>query len=396
LLPSLLTRYVILELAKIFVVSSIGFVGLMVIVGLAEEAAEHGLGPDIILKISPYVIPKALMFAMPATCLFSACVVFGRLSADNELIAVEALGLPKSVLVMPALVLAFLISLFAVWVNDISFAWSYWGVERVVLESSDRIAYSVLQNEGGYSTERFSIEVDGVENRRLIHPVITFRNSNKGDYRIVAHEAVLESHPETHSLNFTITKGLVDGDGGTSMQFPDSTTIEIPLKTPAEIARSLENPSHLYLSQIKRSIADQKVQLHWQLREDAMQCCSQLLTGDLVGLTNASWTQRMKNEEDAKRRLNRLHVVPHRRWANGFSCLAFVVIGIPVAIRMRTANYATTFGVCFLPILFVYYPLFMFGLNSAKLGTLPPYAAWLGDVACIAIGMLLLYREFRK
>ncbi len=368
----------------------------MVIIGLAEEAAEHGLGPDIILRISPYVVPKALMFAMPATCLFSACVVFGRMAADNELIAVESLGLSKSVLVVPALVLAFLISLFAVWINDISFAWSYWGVERVVLESSDRIAYGVLQNEGGYSTDRFSIEVDGVENRRLIHPVITFRNSKKGDTRIVAHEAVLVSNPETHSLNFTVTKGLVDVDGETSMQFDDSATIEIPLKTPEEIAKSMDNPSHLYLSQIKRAIVVQETELEQLVCEDAMLCCSQLLCGDFVGLTNAGWTTRLQNEADSERRLNRLHVVPHRRWANGFSCLAFVIIGIPVAMRMKTSNYATTFGICFLPILFIYYPLFMLGLNGAKLGTMPPYAAWLGDAACISIGLLLLFREFRR
>ena len=72
------------------------------------------------------------------------------------------------------------------------------------------------------------------------------------------------------------------------------------------------------------------------------------------------------------------------------------MIGIPIALKMKTANYATTFGVCFLPILVVYYPLFMFGLNGAKVGDLPPYAAWIGNAACIAIGAFLLWREFKR
>lgn len=396
MIPTLFTRYILRELTKIFLISSLGFVGLMVLVGLAQEALDNGLGPDIIFRLIPFVLPKALMFAMPATCLFSACVVFGRLAAENELIAIESLGLPKSVMVVPALVLAFLTSLFAVWMNDISFAWSYWGVERVVLESTDKVVYGILQQEGNFSTERFSIEVDGVEDRRLIHPVITIKNQKSGDARIVAREAVLVSNPESHSLNLTVTKGVVDVEGKASMTFDDSVTYEIPMMSKEEIDKETGNPSHLYLSQIKGATTNQQKELAESRRENAMLACSQFLTGDLVGLTNVVWNERQENVELAIQRLNRLKVVPHRRWAQGFSCLAFVVIGIPVAMRLKTSNYATTFGVCFLPILFVYYPLFMLGLNGAKLGTLPPYGAWLGNVACMLFGSMLLIRELRR
>ena len=394
--PKLLTRYVLWELAKTFSVASLGFVSLMIVFGVGQETVKHGLGPDIAVRLAPYLIPKALMFAMPATCLFSICVVFGRLAADNELVAIESLGLPKTILIAPALIMAFLLSLFAVWINDISFAWSYWGVQRIVMESSDRIVYGVLKNEGSFHAENFSIEVDGIKDHRLIHPVITIKNSKRNDARIVAQEAYLTSNPNRHSLNLTITKGLIEVEGKASMQFDDTVTHEIPLKTPEEIAYATGNPSHLYLSQIVRAIDAQESELERIQKENALQCCSQMLGGDLVSLTSAEWTSQQQLEQNAGMRLNRLYVVPHRRWANGFSCFAFAVIGIPVAIRMKTSNYATTFGVCFLPILLTYYPLFMFGLNGAKLGTLPPQAAWLGDIACTAIGGLLLLREFRK
>ena len=62
------------------------------------------------------------MFAIPATCLFSVCVVFGRMAADNEITAVETMGLPKSIVVAPAILLAFVLSLTAVWLNDIAYA----------------------------------------------------------------------------------------------------------------------------------------------------------------------------------------------------------------------------------------------------------------------------------
>ena len=98
--PKLITRYVFFELAKIFVISSFAFVALMLIIGIAEEAKQRGLGPDILVQLVPYILPKALMFAMPATSLFSVCVVFGRMAADNEMVAIKSMGLNQSVIVL--------------------------------------------------------------------------------------------------------------------------------------------------------------------------------------------------------------------------------------------------------------------------------------------------------
>jgi len=103
-----------------------------------------GAGEDL-LDLVVWIRCADVAYAMPATCLFSCCVVFGRLAADNELIAIQTMGLHKSVVIVPVLALTFMLSLFAVWVNDVSYAWSYWGIEQVILESSDQIVYGVLK-----------------------------------------------------------------------------------------------------------------------------------------------------------------------------------------------------------------------------------------------------------
>jgi lipopolysaccharide export system permease protein len=56
---------------------------------------------------------------------------------------------------------------------------------------------------------------------------------------------------------------------------------------------------------------------------------------------------------------------------------------------MRNSDYLTTFAVCFGPVLLAYYPLFMYGLEVAKSGELPPYVVWTANVACAAIGIWL-------
>jgi len=368
----------------------------MLMIGIADEADDNGLGPDIIFKLVPYILPKALMFAMPATSLFSICVVFGRMAADNELVALQSVGLKKVVTVVPALAAAFMLSLAAVWVSDISFAWSYWGIERVVLESTDKIVYGMLENEGIFKTKNFSIEVDGIQGRRLIRPVLTIASGKGEQVRAAAAEAELSIVPEQHSLNLTMVNGVIESEGKASMRFDDRLDLPIPLRSEKELSRKLGNPSHLYMSQIDGEWDRQVQELKRMKATQAIQACSQLLVGDMLGLTTHAWQSRLYEQAEAEERLGRLKLVPHRRWASGFSCLAFAVIGIPVAIRLRSANYATTFGMVFLPILIVYYPLFMFGLSGAKEGTLPPAAAWFANVACVCIGLWLLFRESKS
>jgi lipopolysaccharide export system permease protein len=71
------------------------------------------------------------------------------------------------------------------------------------------------------------------------------------------------------------------------------------------------------------------------------------------------------------------------------------MVGVPVAIRLRTADLWTSFALCFLPILGVYYPLLAFGVGRAKAGDLPPYFVWMGNVILVAVGYWFLRRTVR-
>ena len=57
---------------------------------------------------------------------------------------------------------------------------------------------------------------------------------------------------------------------------------------------------------------------------------------------------------------------------------------------------STSFFLCFLPILLVYYPIFMAGVSEAKAGDLPPIAVWGGNLLVAAWGCLLLRSVVRR
>ena len=140
------------------------------------------------------------------------------------------------------------------------------------------------------------------------------------------------------------------------------------------------SPSNYALSEITPAIKEQEEVLERVQQANIAQTAFGMLTGDFDSLSNAAWKPREKEIENAKTRLYRLHTEPWRRWANGFSCLCFVLVGIPVSIRMRFSEFIASFFICFLPILLVYYPLLAVSVDKAKDGLFPPQAVWLGNI----------------
>ena len=87
-MPCRLTRYVLIEILKIFVVALVAMTLLILMIGIARELLRRGLGPLAVIQLLPYVLPISLQFAFPATALFSVCCVYGRMAADGEVATV--------------------------------------------------------------------------------------------------------------------------------------------------------------------------------------------------------------------------------------------------------------------------------------------------------------------
>ena len=63
-----------------------------------------------------------------------------------------------------------------------------------------------------------------------------------------------------------------------------------------------------------------------------------------------------------------LEVEQQMRPALSLGCLFFILVGCPVGIWFSRSDYLSAFITCFLPIVFVYYPLMLCGTGMAKEG----------------------------
>jgi lipopolysaccharide export system permease protein len=97
-----------------------------------------------------------------------------------------------------------------------------------------------------------------------------------------------------------------------------------------------------------------------------------------------------------KTTLNGINAELQMRPALSGGCLFFVVIGCPIGIWFGRSDYLSAFIICFLPIVFVYYPLQLCCTNLAKDGKLDPILAlWIAN-AVIGLWALLLFRKLLK
>ncbi len=392
----LLTRYVLLELIKVFLVALAALTGLIVLVGAVQEAVRQGLSPVPVLQLIPYILPDALRFALPATVLFAVCTVYGRMSSDNEVVAAKSVGISPVTLIRPALVLAFLLSLVGVWLNDIAVSWGRAGVHRVIVQSVEQIAYGMLRTQRSYATGDFSIHVQQVDGRQLVWPTITFQGkAGEPPVILTAERAELRSNPAEGTLSVFLDNGTVEVGDDVRMVFPDRIERVIPLADASERSGSELSPSHLPLRDISKEALRQEREIARLQQQMAAEAGYQLLTGDFRGLADPTWQETQRELEAARERLYRLQTEPWRRWANGFSCFFFVLVGAPLAVRMKNSDLWTSFALSFLPVLILYYPLLMLGVDRAKSGALPPYCVWLGNVILAVVGLWLLRKVVR-
>src|SRR5947208_7124580 len=96
---------VLWELCKVFLIALVGITGILLMAGIIAEASQQGLGPAQILAAIPLLVPSTLPYTIPATTLFATCVVYGRLSADNEILAIKSSGINVLQVVKPGIIL---------------------------------------------------------------------------------------------------------------------------------------------------------------------------------------------------------------------------------------------------------------------------------------------------
>ncbi len=370
------TRHVLGELLKAFLLAvGVATFFLVVIMG-AREGLRNGLPPTVVVEILPYFLPEVLGITIPICVLLAVTVVYSRLASLNEFVALMAAGIHPLRSVWVVLSWATISSLLTVGCYELSAIWGRPGMRAVILQSLPRIALARLQLDKSLTTPHFSIVVQQVHDGRLHHAVITI--PPRGDQPQITISAELVEfaiEPARGTLILRCSRGEVIAGENQSGYFPDTIEREIFID---------HNPRPLHRHWLGM----------WQIPEGVEKLREELrgLTTEMAATQESSFKRKEleRQAEEVARQIRRLASEPLRRWANGFSCLGFALVGIPVALRVRAEHVLTSFFLSFTPISVLYYPLLMVSDQITTLGYLPPIAVWLANLCLVVVGVSLL------
>ncbi len=116
-----LHSYILRELAGPFLVSLTLLTFILFMrhfVFLFPKIAGKNLGWQILSEIIVLALPFIIALVLPMAVLVAVIMAFGRLSADNEITALKALGLPAHRLMLSPMAAATVLMLGAIWFND--------------------------------------------------------------------------------------------------------------------------------------------------------------------------------------------------------------------------------------------------------------------------------------
>lgn len=355
---------------------------------LVSQQVSIGLVGQAILMLIPWV----LVYALPMGLLTAALLVFGRLSADQEITAMRASGVSLIRLVWPVLALSLLLA------GACAFVTMHLGPKC-------RVIYKELLREVGLS--RVTALIPAKTYIRDFAGVIVYVSEVDGPYLdgVLAYQLKgdkVESYTRASSgeIVFSPTNNLV---------FVRLTNCFLTqfgeVGRPAQTA-SMGELEFVYTNTVTRKVVGGRVDLdnmtYRELAEELRELetkTSQALPLEPALPAGQTAEERRKVERLKRNRLADLtypvRLRMHSQVAFSFACLGFTLVGIPLGIRAHRRE--TSFGLA-LAILLVlaYYSFFIFGTSLETRPDLAPHLIlWVPNFIFQVVGAALLRRANR-
>ena len=393
-------RMILWELLKVFLMSLVGITGILLMAGIVAEASQHGLGPGQILEAIPLLIPSTLPYTLPTTTLFACCVVYGRLAADNEILAIKSAGINLIKVVTPALLLGVVMSALTMGLYYRIIPYTHSLLRAMAFRDAEEFIYTRLKltKQVSHSSMPFSMYVQDVQGRKLIGALVIGRDAQgKVQFVSFAQWAEVRVDLSRKVVLVHMYRGQVSGNDGSPGQFEDQL---FPIDMPANFGTDGYTRPPRDMSW--QEILDRRQELlakHGQCAEEMLEIDRRIET--------TSGDERDKNEKYKKgltterkyidQQIIWLDVELLMRPALSIGCLCFILVGCPVGIWFGRSDYLSSFITCFLPIVFIYYPLMMCGTGFAKEGKFEPVTlVWGANVLIGLIGLALFRRLLRN
>ncbi|MFO0805717.1 MAG: LptF/LptG family permease [Gemmataceae bacterium] len=404
-----LNRMIFIELVKVFLLSLGSLTGLFLLAGIIQQAMQLGLSPGQIVAAVPLFVPFTLPYTIPATTLFASCVVYGRLAHDNEVVAIKGAGVHLFSLLTPALMLGVITTAVTAALFHTVIPRSQQMLQEELLKDPEEALYSTLRREKSirHPSADYVLFVRDVQGRRLIDVVLKQKAKPDKTGAIPPNGYDYVFRAQTAQLRVDAAEGMMYIDPDRFMVYNPNTqgtsalNAPIPVKLPdnfnAQDART--RPSALTWKEIGPRLETLRRDRDAKIAErDAARAKTANIPDEATRVLALAQESHYKAQiENCSRLMVNVESEYHMRPALALGCIVFALIGCPVGIWATRADYLSTFVICFLPTVLVYYPLIFAGSNLGRDGKIPLVLGWyLADITIGMLGLVLIWRLLKR
>ena len=327
---------------------------------LVEKHASSSMVARFILSVLPF----SLIYTIPWGFLVAVLLVFGRLSAENELVSMRMAGVGLLRVSMPVFVIGAMLCALCLWLN-ISMAPKAKDTMKYVLYEAVKENPNALLDPGVVQThfQDKKVFIEGRDGNLLrgLHLYELDKEHETGFPKasIYAREASLKIIQESKQLRLHLTDAYME------TRNPDGTR---------ELA---------FIGEQEPLLFDFSVERKKRRKASTM--------------TNAEIRKSLDTEpglEPKKRHRYRNEI--HRRYAFSMACLALSMVAVPLGINARRKETSTGLAISIIVGLSYFLFFMIAGQFQKQGGNTAIILYWLPNVLCFALGTALFFKARRK
>ena len=352
-------------LFAIFVLSLVLIIG-NIFRKLLPLLVNHDVPVEFLLSFIAYVLPFSLIFTIPWGLLTAILLVFGRLSADNELVALRANGVSVPRVCVPLGVLALLCTAVSLWLNV-----------QVAPAAQEKLRSSLFDLATRNPMALFNSDqvIDEFPGRRIY---VGKKEGNK-----LENITVFEMNEDALPVRVTFARvGMLEAD------LPNRRLL-LHLYQARYQQRDEKNP--LDLRKIRDGINMAEGTLPIGL-DELYERQKKRPSRSALSLTQLA--DQLKSGDKRERSASRTEL--NKRFSFPFSCVAFALIGVPLGITAHRRE--TTIGFLLSLVIGIAYFLFVIIADTLRNNPKvhPEYLVWFPNVLFIGLGLALFFRLSKR
>jgi lipopolysaccharide export system permease protein len=341
---------------------------------LDELLGNTELPLSVILEFVTLVIPFSLIFTIPWAFLTAILLVFGRLSADNELVSLRMTGMSMKRICAPVFVLALLLSGLCLWVNVSLAPAAKDRMKRLFYEVAVQNPETLFQE--GQVLERvpgYRIYTGKRDDKSLtdLHIIQWDIIGPAGAY-IKAKSALIQIEPGKLDFTMLLKDAIVE-------KLPD-VTFTLPDTIPKPLSLS-QFPLEFPLSVLQKDT----------VRINASMKSTPALSEE-VRTRKDTFTGELMTDVDLSKSLTELS----KRYSFSLACFTFALVGIPLGVTAQRRETSSGFALSLITATVYIIFIILGDTLHDKPAAMPHLIMWLPNVIFLGIGGWLFYKLSRK